>query len=57
MAATALVEFCVNFDRKAASIAWARARELEGGNADARTLRAAFDLSYAQGEVLGCDPR
>jgi serine/threonine-protein kinase len=50
---TALVEFCVNYDRAAARAAWDRARELERGNVDARALRAAFDLCYAQGDLAG----
>jgi len=49
-AAQAMFAFCAEQDRAKASRAWARAVELDPSDAEARALRADYDLCYARGE-------
>ena len=48
--ATALVAICIRFDRDAARRAWDRAVEIDPTDAEARLMRAAFDLCYVRGD-------
>jgi eukaryotic-like serine/threonine-protein kinase len=48
--AAALVAICIRFDRVAARRAWDRAVEMDPTDAEARLMRAAFDLCYIQGD-------
>ena len=47
--ALALYSIIVEFDRAAATAAFARAREIDPADVDARQFQAAFDLCYVQG--------
>ena len=49
--AAALVAICIRFDRDAARRAWNRAVEMDPTDAEARLMRAAFDLCYIQGDT------
>jgi len=49
--AQALLAFSVELDRAKASRAWARAVALDPADAEARALRAVYDLVYARGEI------
>ena len=47
--ASALVATCVEFDAGRATDAWNRALAIDPGDAEARVLRAAFDICYTRG--------
>jgi serine/threonine-protein kinase len=47
--ASALVATCILFDHDAASDAWNRALAVDPADAEARVMRAAFDLCYTRG--------
>jgi TolB-like protein len=47
--ASALVATCIEFDADRATEAWNRALAIDPQDADARVLRAAFDLCYTRG--------
>jgi eukaryotic-like serine/threonine-protein kinase len=48
--ASALVATCIDFDRDRATDTWNRAVSIDPTDAEARVMRAAFDLCYARGE-------
>ena len=47
--ASALVATCIDFDADRATEAWNRALEIDPDDAEAHTLRAAFDVTYTRG--------